>query len=154
MIQNPVITLHAVTKNEWPLAIVLTPFVHQRHLIASNENSLAEAEANSECRPMLIRAADVPVGFAMVALDHDDGNQWIYRFMIDHRHQGRGYGGRALDLLIQKIFSETGCPLIMLGVRPQNSAAIRLYERAGFQPAGFEFDGERAMRLDRPSGLS
>lgn len=85
----------------------------------------------------------------MAALDSDDGNQWIYRFMIDHRFQAMGFGTKALALLISQIFSDTACPRIMLGVKPANVAAIRLYQRAGFRPAGFEFDGEVAFCLDR-----
>lgn len=90
----------------------------------------------------------------MVALDSDDGNQWIYRFMIDHRFQAMGLGAKALKLLINQIFTETGCDRIMLGVKPTNLVAIRLYEHAGFRPAGFEFDGEVAFCLDRPALLA
>ncbi len=85
---------------------------------------------------MLIRIGSDAAGFAMAALDSDDGNQWIYRFMIDQRFQGQGYGAKALDLLIGQIFEETGCPRIMLGVKPDNTTAIALYQRAGFRPAG------------------
>lgn len=99
---------------------------------------------------MLILAGKRPVGFAMYALDPDDGNYWIYRLMIDGDCQGRGYGTQALAALTTLVFETKGCPLIMLGVQPANLTAKRLYERAGFRDAGFEIDGETIMSLQRP----
>ena len=143
------VSIHAVTAEDYDAAIGLVPGPEQQRFIATNADSLAEAAQNPSCRPMIIAAGGVPVGFAMAALDSDDGNEWIYRFMIDQRYQGRGYGAQALDLLARQIFVDTGCPRIMLGVKPDNAAAIRLYERAGFRPAGFEFDGEIAFCMER-----
>lgn len=145
------VSLEPITFKDYAAVIALAPHPEQQHFIATNADSLAEAAQNPACRPMLIRSGDVAVGFAMAALDSDDGNQWIYRFMIDHRFQAKGFGSKALDLLIGQIFAETGCPRIMLGVQPANLTAIRLYQRAGFRPAGFEFDGEVAFCLDRPA---
>lgn len=143
------IGIHAVSAQDYDAVVGLAPRPEQQRFIATNADSLAEAAQNPACRPMMITAGKMPVGFAMAALDSDDGNEWIYRFMIDHRYQGRGYGAGALDLLARQIFADTGCPRIMLGVKPDNAAAIRLYERAGFCPAGFEFDGEIAFCLER-----
>ncbi|WP_449395945.1 GNAT family N-acetyltransferase [Devosia riboflavina] len=144
------VNLKPITPDDHAAAIALAPYPEQQQFIATNADSLAEASQNSACRPMLIRGGNDAIGFAMAALDSDDGNQWIYRFMIDHRFQAMGLGTKALDLVISQIFKETGCARIMLGVRPTNFAAIRLYRRADFRPAGFEFDGEVAFCLDRP----
>lgn len=64
----------------------------QKSFVVSNGDSLDEAEDNPGCVPLIIRAQGLPVGFAMYALDEDDGNYWIYRLMIDARFQGKGYG--------------------------------------------------------------
>lgn len=145
--------LEPIGSHDYATIIALTPHPEQQHFIASNAASLAEASRNATCRPVLVWVGDDAVGFAMAAYDSDDKNQWIYRFMIDHRFQGKGYGTKALELLINLIFRETGCTRIMLGVKPANLSAIRLYQRAGFRPAGFEFDGEVAFCLDRPKFL-
>lgn len=128
--------------------IALQPLDDQRHFIASNADSLAEADGNPDCVPLMLRLDGVPIGFALYALDGDDGNYWIYRFMIDHRHQSRGYGRLGLASLIEHITATTGCPRIMLGVRPDNVIARRLYDGAGFRPAGFEHDGEVILTLE------
>lgn len=145
-------SLHPITPDDRGTVIALVPRPEQQNFIASNADSLSEASHNPACRPRLIRGDGVAVGFAMAALDSDDGNEWIYRFMIDRRYQALGFGTSALELLVREIFDQTGCPRIMLGVKPDNVAAIRLYQRAGFRPAGFEFDGEVAYCLDRSTG--
>ena len=87
----------------------------------------------------------------MYALEPEDGHYWIYRFMIDGRYQGKGYGTAALNALTALIFTRTGCPLIALDVEPENVAARRLYEKAGFVDAGYEIDGEPVMYLYNPA---
>ena len=138
----------AVTAAERDAAIALLPNADQQDFIATNADSLAEADANPACAPVLLRLGTKPVGFAMYALDNDDGNYWIYRFMIDRAHQSRGYGTKGLAALIDHIVNTTHCPRIMLGVKPANVVARRLYDRAGFMPAGFDIDGETVLCLE------
>lgn len=145
---TPVI-LARVADDERELAIDLAVAPEQRGFVATNAYSLDQAAQDPACVPLLIRADGEPVGFAMYALDPDDKNYWIYRFMIDARFQRKGFGQAALDQLTALIFSETGCPCIRLGVKPANAAARRLYERAGFVDIGFHFDGEDTLELRR-----
>lgn len=145
------ITLAPITSTEHDSVIALVTHSDQQGFMATNACSLEEAAGNPACIPLLIRANGEPVGFAMYALDPEDNNYWIYRFMIDKRFQAKGYGGQALGQLVALIFAETGCPRIMLGVKPANVVARRLYERAGFRDAGFHFDGEDALVLERPA---
>ena len=48
-------------------------------------------------------------------------------------YRGRGIGSRLLDELISQL-AATGVHDLVLGVLPGNTAAIRLYQRYGFQP--------------------
>jgi diamine N-acetyltransferase len=150
MIDSRPVHLVAIDAANRAIALGLTPKSAQQHFIATNEDSLRQAAQNQSCVPLLILAGSQPVGFAMYALDPDDGNYWIYRLMIDGDYQGRGYGTAALNALTAQIFQTTSCPLIMLGVQPENLMARRLYERAGFREAGFEIDGETILCLQRP----
>ncbi|MCY1745071.1 GNAT family N-acetyltransferase [Ensifer sp. SL37] len=120
----------------------------QESFVASNEDSLEEAEDNPACVPLIIRAQGNPVGFAMYALDEDDGNYWIYRLMIDSRFQGKGYGRAALLQIINKLSGIPDCSCIMLGVKPGNDQAIRIYERVGFRLTGDTLDGEFVMKYE------
>jgi [ribosomal protein S18]-alanine N-acetyltransferase len=64
--------------------------------------------------------------------------------------QGRGWGAALLDALVADA-AAAGCRAVTLEVRPSNSAALRLYGRAGFTAAGrrpgYYPDGEDALIL-------
>lgn len=59
-------------------------------------------------------------------------------------HRGRGLGGRLLAATVERAF-EIGLTRIELEVFASNRAAIRLYERSGFEREGVR---RRAYRLD------
>ena len=118
----------------------------QDDFVASNAESLDEADENPECFPLAVAAGGLVVGFAMYALDSDDDNYWIYRLMIDHRYQGRGFGRAALRALIARLSALAGCDAIYLGVAPENVVAAELYVGEGFAPTGEMFEGEIVMR--------
>ncbi len=106
---------------------------NQMDFIASNEESLQELAERPECVGFAVIAEGAPVGFAMYALDPDDGNHWIYRLMIDARHQGKGYGVKALAALLEHMAGIPECGDIYLGVYPENTRAHALYHRFGFR---------------------
>ena len=124
---------------------------NQMDFIASNEESLQELAERPECVGFAVIAEGAPVGFAMYALDPDDGNHWIYRLMIDARHQGKGYGVKALAALLEHMAGIPECGNIYLGVYPENTRAHALYHRFGFRETGMMLGEEKVMRLDRPS---
>ena len=87
----------------------------QRSFMASNQASLEEAEDNPACVPLIILREGKPIGFAMYALDEDDGNYWIYRLMIDAPFQGKGYGRAALMRVIELLRSNLAAPVSFWG---------------------------------------
>lgn len=54
-------------------------------------------------------------------------------------HQGRGIGRRLCELALGRL-DRLGAPQVRLEVRPDNTAALRLYERLGFRPVGTATD--------------
>ena len=122
----------------------------QRDFVASNTYSLAQAYAQPECVPLALYAENRPVGFAMYCLDRDDHEYWIYRLMIDHRHQGQGYGREAMLLLIDHIRSiaEEEHRYLFISFEPKNKIARQLYESLGFVPDGRVTYGEVVYRLE------
>jgi ribosomal-protein-alanine N-acetyltransferase len=67
--------------------------------------------------------------------------------------RGRGYGAQLLDHAIAAAVA-TGCALATLEVRRSNTAAIALYERAGFKTVHvraryYQHDGEDALVMLR-----
>lgn len=124
----------------------------QAAYIATNESSLEEAKENAEvARPFVIYAEGKAVGFAMFAFepDYEDPNDryWLWRFMIDERFQGRGYGRAALARIIA-YFKENGATNIRLSTKDSNANAIHLYESFGFKPTGEMNDEETVFELN------
>jgi diamine N-acetyltransferase len=147
-VTTSIVTVERINSEQRACVLPLQPHSHQLSFVASNAASLEEADGNASCTPLVIRANGKPVGFAMYALDEDDGNYWVYRLMIDARFQGLGYGRAALSTIIQELAELPDCSCIVLGVKPENERARRLYENAGFQITGEIIDGEIVMRYD------
>ncbi len=120
----------------------------QRAFVASNAVSLAQAGVQPECIPLAICEDGTPVGFLMYCIDEDDGEWWLYRLMVDARHQRRGTGRRALALLLARIQAQDPARhRMMLGVHPESAGALALYNSTGFTFTGEVFGGEHIMAL-------
>jgi len=57
---------------------------------------------------------------------------WIWRFMVDAGHQGKGYGWRALELLVEEARAD-GAGEIKLSFHPGEHSPQGFYERFGLQ---------------------
>lgn len=143
------VTVTPLSAAEHDIAIGLVTSPEQSKFVAANDFSIAQAARQPECVPMLIRSGGEPVGFAMYALAPEDGEHWIYRFMIDQRFQRMGIGTAAIGALVRTMLETTDCPRILIGVVPGNEVARKLYERAGFVDAGYMIDGEDTFILER-----
>ena len=124
----------------------------QSEYIAANEKSLEEAAEHSEvARPFVIYSDGIAVGFTMFAFepDYEDPNDryWLWRFMIDEKRQGRGYGTAALKVIIQ-YFKNHGANNIRLSTKETNTRALSLYHKAGFHDTGEMNDEEIVLQLD------
>jgi diamine N-acetyltransferase len=87
------------------------------------------------------------VGFLMYGLDPQDHRHWLYRFMIDERYQGQGYGTAALEALLGLLKQLPGCTELNVGYDQANLAAERLYLKRGFEKTGVAPWGELTARV-------
>ena len=120
----------------------------QMQYIASNEDSWRAAKENEKiARPFAIYCDEKMVGFTMFAFDEEyaDPNDryWLWRFMIDEKFQGNGYGTAALQAIIQ-YFRDHGANNIRLSTKETNTAALSMYRKAGFRDTG-EINGEEIV---------
>jgi diamine N-acetyltransferase len=127
----------------------------QRDLVAPNAVSIAEAYFEPAAWFRGIHAGDTPVGFAMLydptrtaAPESGPDVCYLWRFMIDHGHQRRGYGAKALALLIAHARTLPGVTRLRTSFVPLPGNASGLYERAGFRLTGEVDDDEQVMELD------
>ncbi|NLW99169.1 MAG: N-acetyltransferase [Actinomycetales bacterium] len=94
-----------------------------------------------------IEANGEPVGFLMYAAgDEVQPRPYLWRFLIDRRHQGRGIGRRALGAFVDQVRSE-GRPGIIVSWVPGPGTPEAFYLAVGFVPTGEIHDGEVVARL-------
>lgn len=122
----------------------------QKNYVASNVYSLAEAyatnaEGEGAAMPFGIYDGETPVGFLMIGYnicdDWDDeipdfsiNSYLIWRFMIDKKYQGEGYGRAAMKLALDyiKTFPCGKTEWCWLSYEPENEVAKKLYSSFGF----------------------
>ena len=113
--------------------------------------------ADNDDRWFVIEADGEPVGaIALYGLTADGSEAEWGRFVVDPRHRGRGWGRRALDLLVAHA-RELGLRRLSCEVLVPNPRAESLYRSVGFRPAGERADGGRrflrlALDLDDAAG--
>jgi diamine N-acetyltransferase len=141
------VRLADVTARNWRDVIALELAEDQRRLVASNLYSLAESKFDALARPRAIYAGDELVGFLMYDVGEDDPRRAvIYRFMIDRRHQGRGYGRAALRQALDEIRAQPDVATVSICYEPDNPAKA-LYASVGFIEVGSDEDGEIIAEL-------
>lgn len=138
------VTLDVLTQENWEDCADLQVLQAQSELIAPNLYSIAEAQFLPGFVVKGICHQGEMVGMVMYGIDPDDGNYWVYRFMIDEKHQGKGYGKQAMALLIADIqrTNTAGIPLLMVGYHAENINAHCFYQSAGFIFQGLADWGE------------
>jgi len=136
---------------------------HQKNHVLPNVDSIAWAYAfwlRNGYPPITfgVFAEDIPVGYAeifyMKVNKFQNGDEkpfyYISRYMIDEKHQGKGYGKEALLEIIKHIKTMPSgiANSIYLSCEPDNDVARKLYTSLDFIETGEIYDDEIVMRLD------
>ncbi|WP_433296471.1 GNAT family N-acetyltransferase [Pseudonocardia sp. CA-142604] len=121
---------------------------HQRKFVASVSCSLEDAADEPEENPWYraVYSGEEPVGFVMVSLPDSDGRFYLWRLLIDKRHQGRGIGREVLAQIVDTVRSEGGSELFT-SYEPGKGAPGPFYRKFGFEPTGEIDDGEIVLKL-------
>jgi len=141
--------LRPITKDNWVNAIFLKVRDDQKNFVADNAVSLAQLNFLENFYAKGIYLDDVMIGFALYGIDEDDQQYWIYRMMIDEKYQGKGYGKKAIQLIIEDIknMKVDRHQTITLSYEPENEHAKRVYEKMGFREVeGLMIEGEQVAR--------
>lgn len=148
------ITLEKITyKNYIKVIWGLKVKPKQKNFVASNKGSLAEAYVaitnGSVALPFAICRNKKPIGFLMIGYGANDEeyaeedpaflalvkkSYCLWRFMIDKRYQGKGYGRTAMRLALDYIRTKPCGPAeyCWLSYEPENEVAKKLYASFGF----------------------
>lgn len=123
----------------------------QEGFVETVEECLSEAKGRSDWRPVGIFDGNVPVGFAMYGYFHEykpHGRVWLDRLLIDESQQRKGYGTKALEILLHRIREEYQCQEIYLSVIEKNYVATKMYQKIGFAFIGEkDIHGEDVMKI-------
>ncbi len=148
------IRLLPIDRGNYEECLSLTVSQDQQAFIATNQRSLAQAYIyRDRAHPYAIYDDDRMVGFAMLILHPAKDDFYLWRFMIDQRYQGRGYGKAAMRLVLD-IFREAGAKSVGLDYEKTNTVADALYRGYGFVPTGEVIGDLVVMTLDvtQPGG--
>src|SRR5438270_3530535 len=110
------LSLREVNQDNWLECINLQLEQDQLDFVSSNLYSLAEAKIFPYLVPLAIYDQDTMIGFLMYGHDPEDseGVYWLLRFMIDKRHQGKGYGRSSLAEILRILRAIPDCKIVRL----------------------------------------
>lgn len=149
------VTLREVTAETVRAVCALEVAPEQRGFVAPNAISIAQAHFEPKAWFRAVYAGDEPVGFAMLYEDVEKEEYFLWRFMIAAEHQGKGYGRRALDLVVAHVRSLPGARELLTSYVPGEAGPRDFYVRYGFVETGEVDEGEHVTRLElEPVGRS
>ena len=142
--------IRPVTKENWEALIDLKVREDQRHFVASNLYSIAEAQFGEELEghwdfhPFGIYDRDMPVGFLMYGNNflHPTQQAFIIRLMVDEKYQGKGYGRFGVEKLLEIFRTDERINAVGISYEPENEVARKLYASFGFVETGRIIEGE------------
>jgi diamine N-acetyltransferase len=127
----------------------------ERFVGGSVQNALADAAEYSQAKPWyrVIYADDEPIGFVMISWNCEPrppeiiGPWFLWKLLIDQRHQGRGYGSEVVRQ-VAELVRAAGATELFTSVLPGDRGPAGFYERVGFVPTGdVDVNNEVIVRL-------
>jgi diamine N-acetyltransferase len=128
------------------LSRTLTPL--QKHMVATNALSIAEAHYEANAWYRAIYADETPVGFLML---HDSPEGWgyfLWRLMVAAPYQRMGFGRRAIELLIEYVKTRPGATTTLTTSCDEGLGSPEgFYRKLGFVRDGKMYDDEVGLSL-------
>jgi RimJ/RimL family protein N-acetyltransferase len=128
----------------------------QRNFVAPMDDSFIDALVGEDVdgHPVVpwfrgIVADGEPAGFVMLAdVTEHHPDPFLWRLLIDRRHQRRGIGERVLQMIVERTRTQGATGLMTSWVPDLAGSPEPFYRRVGFEPTGEIDDGEVVARLD------
>ncbi|MEU2110017.1 GNAT family N-acetyltransferase [Streptomyces sp. NPDC019507] len=153
--RSPHVHLREITDDNRDAVRALRVRRDQKQFVASVSKSLKEAAKTPEDHPWFraVYRDDEPVGFVMLAWRPPGGpyrgRHFLWRFLVDKRHQRRGVGREALAQVVALVRADGGTELLT-SYEPGDGEPWPFYRKLGFEPTGDIDDGEIVLRLTLP----
>jgi diamine N-acetyltransferase len=151
-----IVQLHDIaTEADQAAVLALRRGPGQERYLGSMESHFEDAVTDARACPRMwsVHDEDLLVGFVMISdgipaerLAADDdlvGPYFLWRLLIDERHQRHGYGRATLDLIVDLVRAE-GATELLTSYQPGDGGPWPFYEKFGFRPTG-EIDGSEIL---------
>jgi diamine N-acetyltransferase len=156
VVKLPKISLKKVTKCNLISILQLDVNPEQKRLVAPNAVSIAQAHFYKDAWFRAIYADNVPVGFVMISDSllkykfnpNHRPSYFLWRFMIDAKYQGGGYGKEAMKLVINHVKNRPKAKELLLSHSKSDGNAGEFYKNLGFKYTGNEIGDELVMSLE------
>lgn len=156
--RDSTLNLREIDEHNWRAVTKLQMLEEQEGNVASNAMSLLESHYAEDAWVRAIYADDTLVGFLMMAIWDPKEAYYIWRFMIDKRYQGLGFGKRGVELAIAHVRQHNPQAKVLgvmstppegkKNVEPRHSP-YNFYLKLGFKEiAPPDEDGEIEMALE------
>jgi len=149
------VALRDITDANRDEVVALSVAPSQTQFVGTVADALADAGAIPEAKAWY-RAAyvdGVPVGFVMLSWDvvpqppRIIGPWFLWKLLVDERHQHRGYGREVVKLVAQ-IVRENGATELLTSCVQAADGPEAFYRRLGFtRTGGFDENGEVILAL-------
>lgn len=120
----------------------------QRFYVAPNANSLAEAHFTDRAWYRAIYAGRALVGFVMLSIDSEKPHYSVWRLMIGEPYQGRGYGRKAMEAIMEYVRTLPNATQLELSYGQGPGSPEGFYRKLGFEPTGKVEWGEVYARIN------
>ena len=140
-----------VTADNWKTALFLTTDPERKipldeQWIANNAFSLVQCQYDPDWDCRLMMDGEQAIGFVFFGYWREEDRYMLCRYMIDVKHQGKGYGTAFLPLAVELIRSQYGCRDVYTSVHDDNTHAVHLYRKFGFVPTA-QMDADERVYL-------
>jgi diamine N-acetyltransferase len=149
--------LRELTAANRELVLALSVLPQQQPFVGTVAGALTDAARYPQANPWYraIYTGEEPVGFVMISWNcvpqppEIIGPWFLWKLLIDHRHQGRGHGAEAVRVVAGLISQAGATELLTSCFADLDGSPAPFYERLGFVATGdLDVDGETILRLE------
>ena len=119
----------------------------QNRMVAPNAVSIAEAHFSPHAWFRAICAGETPVGFIMLYDGPEEPVYFLWRLMVAAPHQGKGFGRRAVEMLIERVRTRPGAAELVVSCHEGDDGPEGFYRKLGFKRNGKMYDDEVGLSL-------
>lgn len=108
----------------------------KRYFVADNAISMAQAHFSDKAWFRAIYSGRTPIGFVMMRNDEENGDYFVWRFMLGEPYHGRGYGRKAMEAIKDHVRTLPNATEVVLSYGQGPGSPEGFYRKLGFVPTG------------------